>query len=133
LIASHVIAIYKRLQAIHAISFRSQSKPSMFIAIEPIKKNSTRSLYHREHLPTGDRLSRSTPAPSILAHDYDGLCSSWDRSLPGTLARSEMHFVPERGIWYGHEGGGEAQFQDSTKMKEARWLTCKDDLRYEII
>jgi hypothetical protein len=36
--------------------------------------------------------------------------------------------------WYGHEGGGEAQFQDSTKMREARcWLARQDDLRYEII
>jgi hypothetical protein len=36
--------------------------------------------------------------------------------------------------WYGHEGGGEAQFQDSTKMREAHCrLARQDDLRYEII
>jgi hypothetical protein len=36
--------------------------------------------------------------------------------------------------WYGHEGGGEAQFQESTKMREARCrLACQDDLRYVII
>jgi hypothetical protein len=36
--------------------------------------------------------------------------------------------------WYGHEGGGEAQFQDSTKMREARCrLARQDDLWYEII
>jgi hypothetical protein len=35
---------------------------------------------------------------------------------------------------YGHEGGVEAQFQDSTKMREAHCrLARQDDLRYVII
>jgi hypothetical protein len=34
----------------------------------------------------------------------------------------------------GHEGGGEAQFQDSTKMRAARYrLVRQDNLRYVIV
>jgi hypothetical protein len=61
-------------------------------------KKSTRSMYHGERLPSGDRLARSTPAPGILASGYDGLCPSWAGALPGMLARPETHSVPERGI-----------------------------------
>jgi hypothetical protein len=57
----------------------------------------------------------------------------WRHPFEQTLTHWEQRFL-KGGGWYGHEGGGETQFRDFTKMRVARCrLACQDDLRYVII